>query len=75
MSLECQKNIVGRLNNFSLFFYLCMPVIFFDFLPSDWLQQQAAFYNILTAVQKCHFFANIDRREKLSFEVENRQKI
>ena len=75
MSLECQKNIVGRLNNFSLFFICAYLLIFFYFPPSDWLQQRAAFYDILTAVQKCHFFANIDRSEKLSFEVENRQKI
>jgi hypothetical protein len=27
-------------------------VIFFDFLQSDWLQQRAAFYDILTVVQK-----------------------
>jgi hypothetical protein len=31
-------------------FYLCMPSDIFDFLQSDWLQQRAAFYDILTAV-------------------------
>ena len=33
-----------------------MPVVFFYFLQSDWLQQRAAFYDILTVVQKCYFF-------------------
>ena len=31
--------------------------MFFDFLQSDWLQQRAAFYDILTVVQKCYFVA------------------
>jgi hypothetical protein len=30
-------------------------VIFFDFLQSDWLQQRAAFYDILTVVEKSYF--------------------
>ena len=42
-------------NNFSYFFICACLLIFFDFLQSDWLQQRAAFYDILTAVQKCHF--------------------
>jgi hypothetical protein len=29
----------------------------FDFLQSDWLQQRAAFYDILTVVQKSYFLA------------------
>ena len=41
-----------------LFFYLFIPVDIFDFLQSDWLQQRAAFYDILTVVQKCYFFTN-----------------
>jgi hypothetical protein len=35
-------------------------VIFFDFLQSDWLQQRATFYDILTEkilVQKSYFLA------------------
>jgi hypothetical protein len=39
-----------------LFFICACPVIFFDFLQSDWLQQRAAFYDILTVVQKSYFF-------------------
>jgi hypothetical protein len=34
-----------------------MPRDIFDFLQSDWLQQRAAFYDILTVVQKNDFFA------------------
>ena len=57
------------------YFFICACLlIFFDFLQSDWLQQRAAFYDILTVVQKCYFL-RIDRSEKLSFDVENRQKI
>ena len=37
---------------------LACLVIFFDFLQSDWLQQRAAFYDILTVVQKCYILAN-----------------
>jgi hypothetical protein len=40
-----------------LFFIYACPVIFFDFLQSDWLQQRPAFYDILTVVQKSYFFA------------------
>jgi hypothetical protein len=41
-----------------IYFYIfaCL-VIFFYFLQSDWLQQRAAFYDILTVVQKCYFLA------------------
>ena len=38
-------------------FYCACLVIFLDFLQSDWLQRRAAFYDILTAVQKCYFVA------------------
>jgi hypothetical protein len=38
-------------------------VIFFDFLQSDWLQQRAAFYDILTVVQNCYFLAKKTRSE------------
>ena len=38
------------------FFIFACLLIFFDFLQSDWLQQRAAFYDILTVVQKCYFF-------------------
>jgi hypothetical protein len=31
--------------------------MFFDFLRSDWLQQRAAFYDILTVVQNSYFLA------------------
>ena len=43
-------------NNYIYFFICACQVIFFDFLQSDWLQQRAAFYDILTVVQKCYFF-------------------
>ena len=40
-----------------IYFFLCACLlIFFDFLQSDWLQQRAAFHDILTVVQKCYFF-------------------
>jgi hypothetical protein len=40
------------------YFFICAClVIFFDFLQSDWLQQRAACYDILTVVQKSYFFA------------------
>ena len=32
-----------------------MPSDILYFLQSDWLQQRAAFYDILTVVQKCYF--------------------
>ena len=45
--------------NTNIYFFICAClVIFFDFLQSDWLQQRAAFYDILTVVQKCYFLAN-----------------
>ena len=44
-------------------------MIFFDFLQSDWLQQQAAFYDILTVVQKCYFFKT-DQGVELIVELE-----
>jgi hypothetical protein len=47
------KNII----NIIYFFICACLVIFFDFLQSDWLQQRAAFYDILTMVQKSYFFA------------------
>ena len=43
--------------NINFFICACL-VIFFDFLQSDWLQQRAAFYDIMTVVQKCYFFSN-----------------
>ena len=46
-----------------LFFYLCMPSDIFYFLQSDWLQQRAAFYDILTVVQKCYFLKTNQRVE------------
>ena len=45
-------------NIFHYFFICACLLIFFDFLQSDWLQQRAAFYDILTVVQKCYFFTN-----------------
>ena len=39
-----------------IFFTCACLVIFFDILQFDWLQERAAFYDILTVVQKCHFF-------------------
>ena len=44
-------------------------LIFFDFLQSDWLQQRAAFYDILTVVQKCYFFKT-DQGVELIVELE-----
>ena len=44
----------GSIVNNPIYFFICAClVIFFDFLQSDWLQQRAAFYDILTVVQKC----------------------
>ena len=45
-------------HNFHYCFICACLLIFFDFLQSDWLQQRAAFYDILTVVQKCYFFTN-----------------
>ena len=44
-------------------------MLFFDFLQSDWLQQRAAFYDILTVVQKCYFFKT-DQGVELIVELE-----
>ena len=44
-------------------------VIFFDFLQFDWPQQRAAFYDILTVVQKCYFFKT-DQGEEVIVELE-----
>ena len=69
--LEARKSWIPKY--MYLFFYLCL-VIFFDFLQSNWLQQRAAFYDILTLVQRCYFLAN-GKSEKLSFEDKNYRKI
>ena len=49
-------------------------MIFFDFLQSDWLQQRAAFYDILTVVQnfgpKELFFREKPRSED-NFQTQN----
>jgi hypothetical protein len=47
-----------------------MPSDIFDFLQSDWLQQRAAFYDILTVVQKCYFFSDKPRSED-NFQTQN----
>ena len=53
-----------------LFFYLCTPIlIFFYFLQSDWLQERAAFYDILTVVQK-NIFSD-KQRSKDNFQTQN----
>ena len=56
-------------NNYIYFFICACLLIFFDFLQSDWLQQRAAFYDILTVVQKCYFF-NTDQGVELIVELE-----
>jgi hypothetical protein len=48
-------------------------VIFFDFLQSDWLQQRAAFYDILTVVQKSYFLAT-NRGMKTIFKLKTLPK-
>ena len=53
---NCSKNI----NNY--FFICACLVIFFGFLKSDWLQQRAAFYDILTVVQKCYLRFKLECR-------------
>jgi hypothetical protein len=45
-----------------------MPSNIFDFLQSDWLQQRAAFYDILTVVQKSYFLAT-NRGAKTIFKL------
>ena len=52
------KQISSSRNICNLFLICACLVIFFDFLQSDWLQQWAAFYDILSVVQKSYFFAN-----------------
>ena len=53
-----------------IYFFICACLlIFFDFLQSDWLQQRAAFYDILTVVQKCYFFKT-DQGVELIVELE-----
>ena len=41
----------------------------FYFLQSDWLQQRAAFYDILTVVQKCYFLKTINQGVELIVEL------
>jgi hypothetical protein len=48
-------------------------VIFFDFLQSDWLQEWAAFYNLLTVVQNCYFLAT-NRGVKTIFKLKTLHK-
>ena len=56
------------------YFFICAClVIFFDFLQSDWLQQRAAFYDILTVVQKSYFFAK-NRGVKTIFKLKTLPK-
>ena len=53
-----------------IYFFICACLlIFFYFLQSDWLQQRAAFYDILTVVQKCYFFKT-DQGVELIVELE-----
>ena len=54
---EYKSVLHAHLGNNIFYFFICACLlIFFDFLQSDWLQQRAAFYDILTVVQKCYFF-------------------
>ena len=58
------------MKNIYIYFFICACLlIFFDFLQSDWLQQRAAFYDILTVVQKCYFFKT-DQGVELIVELE-----
>ena len=51
-----QKNYLPLSRWLSVIIFLFVhAMIFFYFLQSDWLQQRAAFYDILTVVQKCYF--------------------
>jgi hypothetical protein len=50
-----------------------MPSDIFDFLQSDWLQQRAAFYDILTVVQKSYFLTT-NRGEKTIFKLKTLPK-
>jgi hypothetical protein len=57
--------------NIHIYFFICAClVIFFDFLQSDWLQQRAAFYDIVTVVQKSYFFSDKPRSED-NFQTQN----
>jgi hypothetical protein len=57
--------------NIHIYFFLCAClVIFFDFLQSDWLQQRAAFYDIVPVVQKSYFFSDKPRSED-NFQTRN----
>ena len=51
------------------FICACLLILIFDFLQSDWLQQRATFYDILTVVQKCYFFKT-DQGVELIVELE-----
>ncbi len=57
--IAAAKNMVlwftKLVNNTYYFSISACLVIFFYFLQSDWLQQRAAFYDILTVAQKCYF--------------------
>ena len=47
-------------------------MIFFDFLQSDWLQQRAAFYDILTVVQKPRSEDNFEKpRSEDNFQTQS----
>jgi hypothetical protein len=60
--------------NIDVYFFIgaCL-VIFFDFLQSDWLQQRATFYDILTVVQKSYFLAT-NRGVKTIFKLKTLPK-
>jgi hypothetical protein len=67
---RCLKNSIlycSLSGIFKLIFIICAClVIFFYFLQSDWLQQRAAFYDILTVVQKSYFFAKTEEWRQFS---------
>jgi hypothetical protein len=50
-----------------------MPGDIFDFLQSDWLQQRAAFYDVLTVVQKSYFLVT-NRGVKAIFKLKTLPK-
>ena len=73
-NISCHSNIksISSRNRVisSIYFFICAClVIFFYFLQSDWLQQRAAFYDILTVVQKCYFLKT-NQGVELIFELE-----
>ena len=74
---RCLKNSIlycSLSGIFKLIFIICAClVIFFYFLQSDWLQQRAAFYDILTVVQKSYFFAK-NRGVKTIFKLKTLPK-